>query len=98
MRKIITLFIFISSVFFLSGCTFVWDGYISSYDPPWFLMGIWHGLIAPYTLIVRWFIDIHMYAMPNSGWLYDAGFLIGLLGSIPIGWAATIISVITFIF
>lgn len=67
----------------------------SEYDPPGFFSGIWHGLLAPYSLIARWFIDDSaMYAVPNTGWFYDAGFLIGMAGSIPIGWAAAILSTI----
>lgn len=67
----------------------------SKYDPPGFFSGIWHGLLAPYSLVARWFMDDGaMYAVPNTGWFYDAGFLIGLLGSIPVGWAAAILSTI----
>ena len=67
----------------------------SEYDPPGFFSGIWHGLLAPYSLVARWFMDDGaMYAVPNTGWFYDAGFLIGMVGSIPIGWAAAILSII----
>lgn len=67
----------------------------SEYDPPGFFSGIWHGLLAPYSLVARWFIDDGaMYAVPNTGWFYDVGFLIGVAGSIPIGWAAAILSII----
>ena len=67
----------------------------SEYDPPGFFSGTWHGLLAPYSLVARWFMDDGaMYAVPNTGWFYDAGFLIGIVGSIPIGWAAAIISTI----
>ena len=67
----------------------------SEYDSPGFFSGVWHGLLAPYSLIARWFMDDGaMYAVPNTGWFYDAGFLIGIVGSIPIGWAAAIISTI----
>jgi len=72
---------------------FVQEYSINSWDPPGFFRGIWHGLIAPYSLIARWFIDdIIMYAIPNTGWFYDLGFLLGVGGSIPIGWAAAILS------
>ncbi len=76
----------------LSGCGFVEAGY-SAYDLPGFFMGIWHGLLAPWSLIARLFLDIKMYAFPNSGWFYDLGFLIGVLFSIPIGWVAALIAV-----
>lgn len=80
------------------GCAFVGSTPINSYDPPGFFSGIWHGLIAPYTLILRLFVDIHMYAVPNSGWFYDCGFLIGVAGSLPFGWVAAIIALISHIY
>lgn len=67
----------------------------SEYNPPGFFSGIWHGLLAPYSLVARWFMDDGaMYAVPNTGWFYDVGFLVGIVGSIPIGWAAAILSTI----
>lgn len=67
----------------------------SEYDTPGFFSGVWHGLLAPYSLVARWFMDDGvMYAVPNTGWFYDAGFLVGIVGSIPIGWAVAIISTI----
>jgi len=55
-------------------------------------MGLWHGLLAPWTLILRWFMDIRMYAVPNSGWFYDLGFLVGVALSIPVGWICAILA------
>ena len=75
----------------LIGCGFAGSQPAASYEPPGFFAGIWHGLIAPYTLIIRAFLDIKMYAVPNSGWLYDCGFLIGVAGSLPIGLLAAVI-------
>lgn len=71
----------------------------SAYDKASFFSGIWHGLLAPYSLIARWiFSDVIMYATPNTGWFYDAGFLLGVAGSLPIGWIAAIISTLGHIF
>jgi hypothetical protein len=43
------------------------------------LMGIWHGVISPVTLLVS-FIDSHvqMYEVHNDGGLYNLGFLVGV--------------------
>jgi hypothetical protein len=60
---------------------------------PGFFVGIWDGLIAPWTLLLRAFIDIGMYALPNAGWWYDAGFLLGVTASLPVGWIAALIAV-----
>ena len=72
---------------------FVQQWEYSVYDQAGFFSGIWHGLLAPWSLIARWFIDgAEMYAFSNTGWFYDFGFLIGVVFSIPVGWAAAILS------
>ena len=63
-----------------------------TYGPPGFFHGIWDGLIAPWGLALRLFVRVGMYAVPNTGWFYDAGFLLGVAGSIPIGWLAALIA------
>ena len=46
---------------------------------PGFLFGLLHGLIAPFTLIAGLFYKVRVYAYPNIGWWYDAGFVLGML-------------------
>ena len=77
----------------LGGCGLVGARPPSMTSVPGFFVAIWGGLIAPWTLILRAFMDVRMYAVPNSGWWYDAGLLLGITGSIPVGWAAAIIVV-----
>ncbi|MBN1356982.1 hypothetical protein JXA40_12040 [bacterium] len=43
-----------------------------------FFAGLWHGLIAVFTLILGIFTDIKVYEINNTGWFYDLGFLIGV--------------------
>lgn len=46
-----------------------------------FLHGIWHGWIAPVSLIFSIFSDkIRLYEPNNTGWTYDLGFYIAILG------------------
>ena len=41
--------------------------------------GLWHGIIAPITLVLSFFSsDIHMYEVHNAGAEYDLGFLLGV--------------------
>src|SRR6185503_2471292 len=41
--------------------------------------GLWHGIIAPVTLILSFFNpDVQMYEVHNAGSEYDLGFLIGV--------------------
>lgn len=77
----------------VAGCGFATVG-DSAYDLPRFFLGVWHGLLAPWTLVLRLFMDIKMYAFPNTGWFYDFGFLIGVIFSIPVGWVAAIIAIV----
>lgn len=49
--------------------------------PAGFLMGIWHGWIAPVALIARLFNPIYrIYETNNTGWWYEFGFYIALVG------------------
>lgn len=41
--------------------------------------GLWHGIIAPITLILSFFNpDVQMYEVHNAGSEYDVGFLLGV--------------------
>ncbi len=51
-----------------------------------FVVGLWHGVLAPWTLLVRLFLDVKMYACENPSAWYDFGFVVGVLFSLPIGW------------
>ncbi len=55
-----------------------------------FILGIWHGIIAPFTLIAEvlnhfvphllpW--SVHFYESKGTGIAYDVGFYLGLAGS-----------------
>jgi|SRR4051812_36520849 hypothetical protein len=83
----------ITLVLAIASCGFATTGH-SIEGAPGLLIGIWHGLLAPWTLLLRLFMDIKMYAFPNSGWPYDFGFIIGVVFSLPLGWIAVIIAVI----
>lgn len=44
---------------------------------PGFLIGFVHGFTALFALIGEIFTDYRVYAFPNSGRLYDLGFVVG---------------------
>jgi len=55
-----------------------------------FLLGLWHGVIAPFTLIgeiLNYFVphllpwNVHVYEAKAAGAPYDFGFYLGLVGS-----------------
>ena len=44
-----------------------------------FLVGIWHGIISPVTLVMSFLNDgVQMYEVHNVGNLYNLGFLLGV--------------------
>lgn len=46
---------------------------------PGFWLGLWHGLISPITFVISLFAaDVGVYAVPNNGGWYDAGFMLGV--------------------
>ena len=73
MKKLLLLS---AAVIFLVSCAYQPPNV--AYDPAGFFMGIIHGLIAPFALIAGFFSDVRIYAVPNSGWLYDLGFMLGI--------------------
>jgi hypothetical protein len=53
-------------------------------NPAGFFKGIWHGWIAPLSLILSFFNhNLSIYEINNVGWWYDFGFYIAVIS--PIG-------------
>lgn len=78
-RKIIIFGLLLVLMLSLTGCL---PG-DSRYDarPAGFFWGLWHGWIAPISLIVQIFNPlVWLYEPNNAGWLYDFGFYIAILG------------------
>jgi hypothetical protein len=46
-------------------------------DPPGFWHGLLHGFLILFSFIGSLFTDYEVYAFPNTGGWYDAGFLLG---------------------
>jgi len=43
-----------------------------------FWLGLWHGFICPFTLIISFFTDkVHFYEVHNNGGWYNFGFVFG---------------------
>jgi hypothetical protein len=65
----------------LSACTATQAPDASVPGTPGFLLGIWHGMIAPITFIISLFTDaVRVYAGPTVGRWYDFGFILGIGG------------------
>ncbi len=64
----------------LAGCV-PGGGTYDCMSPAGLLAGIWHGWIAPVSLILGVFDkSIRIYEPNNVGWLYDFGFYIAIIG------------------
>ena len=78
MKRFIPILI-ILSVFLITSCL---PQAASAFPekPAGFLMGIWHGWMAPLSLIISLFNDnVRIYDTYNTGWWYDAGFYIAII-------------------
>lgn len=78
-RKMIWLLLSLFVLLALTGCI-PGDGSISSSNPAGFFWGIWHGWLAPLSLIISLFDkNIRIYETFNSGFWYDFGFYMAII-------------------
>ena len=76
MRRLIVL---LPILLLLSGCM-PGAGASSGADPAGFFSGIWHGWIAPISLVVGFFkSEIRIYEIYNAGWWYDYGYYMAII-------------------
>ncbi|MDD3365801.1 MAG: hypothetical protein PHS67_00885 [Sphaerochaetaceae bacterium] len=79
MKKLAFLIVVISFVLLLSSCLPT-EAVLKNQQPAGFLLGIWHGWIAPFSLILGLFMDgVRIYSPFNTGWWYDAGFYVAII-------------------
>lgn len=51
---------------------------VDTTDPAGFWLGLWHGMILPFSFMLSLFTDtIQIYAFNNTGGWYDFGFVFG---------------------
>ena len=81
MKRSIVLLIALTIVllFTLTGCV-PGDGTYTADKPAGFFWGIWHGWVAPISLIIGIFNhSIRIYEPMNTGWWYDLGFYMAII-------------------
>lgn len=72
---VMTVFIMVLLVGCIPG-----DGKNNEDNPAGFFWGVWHGWIAPISLIGGIFNnDLRVYETANTGWWYDFGFYIAII-------------------
>lgn len=78
-RKIIWIIFSIFVLLALTGCI-PGDGTSSTTNTAGFFWGIWHGWIAPISLIISLFDkNITIYEVFNTGFWYDLGFYMAII-------------------
>lgn len=78
-RKINKLFLILLLALAVSGCMPGSES-MREKSPAGFFMGVWHGWIAPVSLVVGIFNPtIKIYESDNTGWWYDFGFYIAII-------------------
>lgn len=78
-KKILLLLSVMLTVTLLTGCM-PGDGTYTDTNPAGFFWGIWHGWIAPFSLIFGLFDEnIRIYETINTGWWYDLGFYMAII-------------------
>lgn len=78
-KTIIFILLVILLMMTLSSCV-PGDGYNTVQKPAGFFFGIWHGWIAPISLIISIFNhNINIYEVHNTGFWYNFGFYIAII-------------------
>lgn len=79
-KMVLLVMVVLLMLFVLAGCV-PGDGTYTAEKPAGFLWGIWHGWVAPISLIIGLFNKaIRVYEPMNTGWWYDFGFYIAIIG------------------
>lgn len=80
MKKIMTIMLMTLMILvFVTGCM-PGDGSYTEGHMANFISGIWHGWIAPISLIRSLFnSNIRIYEVNNTGWWYDLGFYMAII-------------------
>ena len=79
-RLLCLVILLLSALLLLTACA-PGDGHATLQNPAGFFWGVWHGWIAPVSLIIGFFDpDIRIYELHNTGHWYDVGFYVALLG------------------
>jgi hypothetical protein len=74
----ISVLLLLASVVF-AGC-FPGGGHSTPEAPAGFFTGVWHGWIAPLSLIAGLFKDgVRVYEVNNTGWWYDLGYYMAII-------------------
>ena len=78
-KRIVLICLLAASLLLLTGCI-PGGGANTQADPAGFFWGIWHGWIAPVSLVFSFFNDYNsIYEVYNTGFTYNLGFYIAVI-------------------
>ena len=82
MRRVRSMLLIVGLVLVLTACAAganpAVDVPSADGDTAGFFMGLWHGIIIPFTFVVSLFTDnVSVYEVHNTGGWYDFGFVLG---------------------
>ena len=79
LKMVLAVILLVVVAVFLTGCI-PGDGTYTNARPAGFFWGIWHGWVAPISLIIGIFNhSIRVYESVNTGWTYDFGYYIAII-------------------
>ncbi|MED5016748.1 hypothetical protein P9847_05440 [Paenibacillus chibensis] len=79
LKYMLIMALFVVMISLLTGCV-PGDGTNNDQNQAGLFWGIWHGWIAPVSLIIGLFKhQIRVYEAYNSGWWYDFGYYIAVI-------------------
>ena len=75
------ILLLLAAVILMAGCAPGHPRFSGDDAPAGFFWGIWHGWIAPFSLIGGFFNPaIRIYERNNTGWWYDFAFYLAIIG------------------
>lgn len=78
-KKIALIMVLIIVLLMVTSCV-PGDGKNTPENPAGFFWGVWHGWVAPISLIIGLFNkNIRVYELYNTGWFYDLGFYMAII-------------------
>ena len=80
MKKTILVILLSLTVCLLFTSCIPGDGKATIIEPANMLWGIWHGWIAPVSLVISLFRERSIYEIYNTGFWYDLGFYAAIIG------------------
>ena len=70
-----SLLLILLIAFCLTACAY--QPSVEAQKPPGFLLGLFQGFTMLFSFIGSIFLDVRIYAFPNTGFYYDLGYVIG---------------------